>query len=223
MTTTFKAAIFDLDGTLLDSISDLANAMNETLSFYGFPTFPLPYHKSAVGNGLRAYAEKCIPAEKNTPEFLDEFLKKVGSIYDNSCTNTTAPFDGILKLLDFLRSENIKLNVLSNKMDDFAKKMIDHYFRDYGFHSVYGERPSVAKKPAPDAALTIAAECGVAPEEVIFIGDSIYDVLTGNNAGMCSVAACWGYQSKEMLEEKDPDFMADSPTDIIEYLKDRSM
>ena len=220
--TTFKAAIFDLDGTLLDSISDLSAAMNDTLASYGFSTFPLAHHKSAVGNGIRAYAGKCIPEEKNTPEFLDEFVKNVGLRYDKCCTKTTAPFEGILPLLDFLKSQGAALNVLSNKLDGFAKEMITHYFHNYGFHSVYGERPGFPKKPAPDVALTIAKECSVLPEEVLFIGDSIYDVMTGNNAGMCSVAAAWGYQSKEMLLEKNPAFLAHSPLEIIDFIKNRS-
>ncbi len=215
----YKAVIFDLDGTLLDSISDLANAMNETLSEYGFKTFELPYHTSAVGNGLRAYAEKCIPEEKNTPEFLDEFVMAVGARYDKSCTVTTKPFAEILELLDFLREQNISLNVLSNKLDGFAKEMIKYYFDDYGFDCVLGERPNVPKKPDPCAALEIANELGVKPCEVIFIGDSIYDVLTGKNAGMLSIGAAWGYQSEEMLLEKEPDVLVHKPSDIINYLK----
>ncbi len=222
MTTTFKAAIFDLDGTLLDSIGDLSASMNETLASYGFPTFPLPFHKSAVGNGVRAYAEKCVPEEKNTPEFLDEFVAKMGARYDKNCTKHTAPFPGILPLLDFLKQQNIVLNVLSNKVDSFAKNMIYHFFKDYDFQNVFGERPGVPKKPAPDAALAIASACGANPSEVLFIGDSIYDVLTGHNAGMISVAASWGYQSEDMLIEKKPDFVAHTPLDIIDYLKDRS-
>ena len=222
MKTIFKAAIFDLDGTLLDSIGDLSLSMNETLASYGLPTFPLPFHKSAVGNGVRAYAEKCIPAEKNTPEFLNEFVAQMGARYDKNCTAHTAPFDGILPLLNFMREQNIALNVLSNKVDSFAKTMTHHFFKEYGFQNVYGERPGVPKKPAPDAALVIAESCGAAPSEVLFIGDSIYDVMTGKNAGMVSLAAAWGYQSEEMLIEKEPDFVAHTPLDIIDYLKDRS-
>ena len=220
MTTTFKAAIFDLDGTLLDSIGDLAASMNETLLSYGFPTFPLPYHKSAVGNGIRAYAEKCIPKEKNTPEFLDKFVKEMGVRYDKSCTKNTAPFDGIFPLLNFMRKQNILLNVLSNKVDSFAKTMINHYFKSYNFQNVLGERIGIPKKPAPDAALAIAKECGVSPKDVIFIGDSIYDVETGKNAGMFSVAAAWGYQSEQTLLEKKPDFVARLPLDIINLLSE---
>lgn len=222
MTTNFKAAIFDLDGTLLDSIGDLSDAMNETLTAYGFPTFPLPHHKSAVGNGIKAYAEKCIPKEKNTPEFLEKFIEQMGVRYDKCCTVHTAPFDGIFPLLNFLCEQNIALNVLSNKVDSFAKNMIRHFFKDYNFQNVLGERPGVPKKPAPDAALFIAKQCNAKPSEVIFIGDSVYDVLTGKNAGMLSIAACWGYQSEDMLCEKNPDFAAHTPWNIIDYLKDRS-
>lgn len=219
MTTTFKAAIFDLDGTLLDTIGDLAESMNTTLASYGFPVFPLPYHTSAVGNGIRAYAEKCIPKTKATPEFLDEFVRKVSNHYSENSMKNTVPFDGILPLLDFLKEQGVVLNVLSNKVDACAKSMINHYFKDYGFRCVYGERPGILKKPDPGVALAIAKECGVAPSEVIFIGDSIYDIMTGNNAGMCSVGALWGYQSYEMLEEKKPSFLANTPYDIIDYIK----
>lgn len=222
MTTTFKAAIFDLDGTLLDSIGDLSAAMNDTLTFYGFPTFPLSHHKSAVGNGIKAYAEKCIPKEKNNPKFLEEFINRMGVRYDKCCTEHTAPFDGILPLLEFLKKQNIVSNVLSNKVDSFAKNMISHFFKDCNFRNVLGERPGIPKKPAPDAALAIAKECNATPCEVVFIGDSVYDVLTGKNAGMVSIAAGWGYQSEEMLHEKKPDFLAHTPLDIIDYLKDRS-
>jgi len=219
--TDFKAAIFDLDGTLLDSIGDLSDAMNETLKSYGFPTFPIDHHTRAVGNGIRAYALKCIPEEKITDDFATEFVKKVNERYDKSCTVNTKPFDGIIPLLDYLKSENIVLNVLSNKMDPFAKAMIEHFFAEYGFKFVFGERPGVPKKPDPAAALFIAENCEAKPSEVIFIGDSIYDVLTGKNAGMFSVAACWGYQSEDMLKDKNPDLLAYTPYDIVEYLKDR--
>ncbi len=218
----FQAAIFDLDGTLLDTIYDLSDAMNRGLLQYGFPTLPLQHHKNAVGNGLRKYSERSIPKDKLTDELLDRFVKDVGAHYKENCTVETKVFEGIEELLSYMTEQGISIHILSNKVDDFVHKLVRHYFDENMFGCVYGERENVPKKPNPEAALSIAEEIGIHPSEILFIGDSVYDVMTGNAAGMCSVAACWGYQSEERLRTQNPAFLAHTPLEIISYLKEKT-
>ncbi len=216
---TIKAVIFDLDGTLLDTITDLSASMNYGLEKFGFPTQELSHHKSAIGNGLRKYSERSIPKDSVSDNFLDEFVPVVASHYRTNSTIKTAPFDGICELLDFLQTNDIKLNILSNKLDDFVKELTQYYFTNYNFVCAMGELPTVAKKPDPEAALIIAEKCNIKPQNILFVGDSIYDIQTGKNANMKTVAALWGYQPEYMLIAENPDFIAHKPQDIIEYIK----
>lgn len=223
MNTCCKAVIFDLDGTLLDTIADLASSMNSTLEHFGFPTKELHYHAMAVGNGLRKYAERCIPKEHLSEEFLDEFVFILAEKYRANSMVKTVPFDGINELLFFLQENNIIINILSNKRDGFVKELTLHYFSDFEIKYANGELPSIAKKPDPEAALLIADKCNINPCEVLFIGDSIYDIQTGKNAGMKTVAVNWGYQPESMLLSEKPDFIAHKPSDIIEYIENKQI
>ncbi len=222
MTRPFKTAIFDLDGTLLDTICDLAGSMNATLVKYGFSALPIKHHKSAIGNGLRIYASRCIPEECVSDTLLDAFVKDVAAHYAQNYKNETRPYAGIVSLLDFLQENGVTLAVLSNKMDAFTKDLVAMHFKNR-FRCVYGERENVPKKPNPRMAISIAQECGAMPCKTLFIGDSIYDIKTAKNAGMTSIAALWGYQSREKLSSEHPDFLAETPEDIINIMKDRSM
>lgn len=219
MSTCCKAVIFDLDGTILDTLEDLADAMNLTLSKFGFPELELSHHKKAIGNGIRKYAERCIPEEKLTDALLDEFVKVAAEDYKNNSTVKTKPFDGICEILDFLVDKGISINVLSNKRNEFVNKLTKHYFPMYKFDCVYGELPGIPKKPDPSSALKIAGDIGIAPENILFVGDSIYDIITGKSAGMKTVAVTWGNQERDLLNTENPDFIADFAGEIIDYIK----
>ena len=219
MNTCFKAVIFDLDGTILDTLSDLADAMNITLEKFGFPKRELSHHRKAIGNGIRKYAERCIPEEALSDALLDEFVAVAAQDYKNNSTVKTTPFPGIKDLMDFLSENGISISILSNKRNEIVTALSEHYFSEYSFDCVYGELPGIPKKPDPAAALKIAADCGFDPHEVLFIGDSIYDVITGKNAGMKTLAVTWGNQDRETLESENPDFIADTAEEIINYIK----
>lgn len=214
----FHAAIFDLDGTLLDTIEDLASAMNHTLESYGFPALPISHHKSAVGNGVKKYAERSIPKDALCDVLLDEFTLKMKKFYQENSMVHTKPFDGIFPLLDKMQEKGILLNVLTNKVDSFAKEMVAHYFKDYDFKLVIGEKQGFPKKPNPRMANFILGNLGVTPCKAVFIGDSIYDIQTGRNAGLFTVAAAWGYQPKEMLLKENPSLLSDTPFDLLKSL-----
>lgn len=219
MSISCKGVIFDLDGTLLDTIEDLSGAMNYTLYKHNFPTHPLSHHKKAIGNGTKKYSERSLPKEYKKPEFISSFTKEVLDKYRTMSTIKTVPYDGIFELLCFLKDENIKINVLSNKRDDFVKELIPHYFGNFDFVCANGEIDGIPRKPHPASALNIANMCSLSPSEMLIIGDSIYDVQTGKAANMKTVAAAWGYQPEELLIAENPDFLAKKPTDIIDYIK----
>jgi len=219
MNTCCKAVIFDLDGTVLDTLEDLADSMNITLAKFGFPERTLEHHRSAIGNGIRKFAERCIPETALTDSFLDEFVKVAAEDYKSNSMIKTKPFDGINELFDFLSGESISISILSNKRNEIVNELMGYYFPDYNFDCVFGEIPGVPKKPNPTAALNIAQECGISPEKIVFIGDSIYDVITGKNAGMKTVAVTWGNHDRCLLETEKPDFIADNTCEIIQYIK----
>jgi len=222
MSTFCKAVIFDLDGTLLDSIRDLADSMNYTLNQFGMPTHEFSHHIKSIGNGLKKYAERSVTEENKNDEFLDKFVSILAKRYQKNSMVKTVPFDGIFELLKFLEDENIIINILSNKRDEFVQELVVHYFPDFKFRCTNGELPDVPRKPDPEAALKIAKECNIAPDKILFIGDSIYDIKTGKNAGMKTIAVTWGYQPQDMLLKENPDFLANKPDDIISYIKSNS-
>ncbi len=218
MNTCCKAVIFDLDGTLLDTIGDLAESMNYALKSLGFAECELSHHSWAIGNGLRKYAERCLPQDSVTDAILDEVCAVFSQHYNTHSSIKTVPYDGINRLLEFLNKNNILVNILSNKRDGFVKELTLHYFGNFNFVCVNGELPNVAKKPNPEAALLIAEKCNIAPADILFIGDSVYDIQTGKNAGMKTIAVTWGYQPEDSLVAENPDFIAHSPMDIIDYI-----
>ncbi len=214
----FHAAIFDLDGTLLDTIEDLGAAMNRTLLHYGFPALPLEHHKRSIGNGVRKYAERSIPEKSLSDALLDEFTARMKKDYRENSMVLTKPFDGILPLLDKMQEKGILISVLTNKVDAFAKEMVAHYFKGYDFKLVVGEREGIPKKPNPRMANFILGNLGVTPCKAVFIGDSIYDIQTGRNAGMFTIGAAWGYQPKELLLKENPTYLLDTPFDLLNRL-----
>ena len=219
MNTCCKAVIFDLDGTLLDTIGDLAVSMNYALKSSGFPERELSHHSWAIGNGLRKYIERCLPEDAISGTLLDEMSDIFSKHYDTHCAVNTVPYEGICNVIEFLNENNISVNILSNKRDGFVKDLALHYFGSYKLDSVYGELPDVAKKPNPEAALKIAQEINIDPCDILFIGDSIYDIVTGKNAGMKTMAVTWGYQPEENLAEKQTDYIVHTPEEIIKYVR----
>ena len=220
MNTCCKAVIFDLDGTLLDTIKDLGSSMNYILEKYGFPVHDEEHYVRAIGNGLRNLAKVSFPENVVTNELLDKAVPEFIEHYGNHCMEKTVVYEGINELLEFCKKNNVLISILSNKRDDLVKELIPHYFPDYDFAYTLGESPEFPRKPDPTSALYLAELLKVSPSDILFIGDSIYDIKTGKNAGMKTIAVTWGYQPKEQLTEESPDFIADFPAQIIEYIKD---
>jgi len=216
-----KAVIFDLDGTILYTLSDLANAMNQMLSEFGFHEHSdLNVHRLAIGTGARNYVKKCLPEEVQKDDAqVDKCLDAYRRIYDAAASIETKPYDGILDVMAFLRDNNIAINVLSNKPDAPTKALVVQWFSEYSPKYVFGERAGVARKPEPEAPLEIAKNLGLNPRDVAFIGDSDVDIKTGVNAGMIPVGVLWGYRDREVLENAGAKYLAKTPNELIEILK----
>ncbi len=215
----FKAVIFDLDGTVLDTLSDLKNAVNYTLNKHGYMERALGEIKNAIGNGMKNLVKNSLPEDvRNNDELVDACTSEMKNYYFDNCKNETRPYDGIDKLLAFLKENHISASILSNKADFLTKEIISHYFGD-AFKFVYGERDGLPRKPDPTTALLLAEELGVSPSQILFVGDSSYDILVAKNAEMFALGVSWGYRDKETLSSAGADFIANNPDDIINFIR----
>lgn len=221
-----KAIIFDLDGTLLDSLRDIAESMNQALAESGYPEHPVEAYRGFVGNGLNELVTKAIPEANRSEEEIYALAEKFWYKYDESWFLHTKPYPGILYLVQLCVARKIKVAILSNKVHYFTKKMIRHYFRGvminhgknpFGIYS--GEQPDMPLKPDPTRALDLADKLKVKPENIAFLGDSPVDVQTAKNAGMISIGAAWGFSTREELEEAGADLVFDQATDLSKYLE----
>lgn len=208
-----RLAIFDLDGTLVDSICDLADSVNKALADGGYPTHPYESYRRFVGNGAKKLIERAMP--KGAPDSECERIHAAFSEnYKERCLNKTRPYDGIIELLDRLREGGIKCAVASNKPDSFSKHIVTELFGGGRFDLVLGKRDGVGVKPSPDIVNDIMSALGCTAEQSVMIGDSDVDVLTAHNAGLPCIGCTWGFRGKAELENAGADMTADSPDDI---------
>lgn len=212
-----KAAIFDLDGTLVDSLEDLADTTNTALEAKGLPTHPVGSYRYFVGEGIHTMLERSAPANTSSSE-LEELVSIARTEYSKHWARKTHIYSGILEMLSQLQSRNIPLAVLSNKLDDFTKAVVAHFFPANTFGVVMGSPKNGTAKPDPRAALSIAEKFGVAPEQTLFMGDTKVDMQTANNAGMVAAGVLWGFRPKSELEEHNAKIILEQPTDLFKYI-----
>lgn len=213
----YKAVIFDLDGTLVNSIEDIADAMNMVLKTHNYPTHSYNNYKTLVGSGIKSLVINALPEIKRNNAQVDICFNAMMDVYKNLCTNKTKPYPGIVELLNNLKSEKIKLSILSNKADALTKKVVKEIFSGY-FNPVLGLKTEANKKPNPIVALEICKSLGVAPEETIFIGDTGIDIQTANNANMLSVGVTWGFRDESELIKNGAKHILQNPLDLLTIL-----
>lgn len=210
--------LFDLDGTLLNTIEDLGDSMNSVLVNHGWPVFSIKDYKDKVGDGIEKLVQRSIPfnlsydTEKLTP-FVQEFI----STYEQRWHQKTVPYPGIVSILHSLQEKGVKIAVLSNKMDTFTQLCIQHFFPDIRFDSVQGSIPDTPKKPDPSSALQIADKLGLSPESILYIGDTPIDMKTANNAGMQAIGVSWGFRSANELVESGALMVINKPN-VLDWL-----
>jgi phosphoglycolate phosphatase len=213
-----RAVLFDLDGTLADTLADLANATNAALVALGCPTHPVPRYRQMVGDGARQLCLRALPADKHN--LADDAVRLMRQHYDAHCFDHTKLYEGIPALVNELHRRRLKLAVLSNKPDDFTKRMVAHYFLQSPFDAVRGQRAGIPLKPDPTAALQIAGELSVPPADWLYLGDTNTDMRTAHAAGMFAVGVLWGFRDKEELIASGAQELIRRPNDLLRLLPD---
>ena len=214
-----KLAIFDLDGTLLDTLGDIAGACNHALTECGCPTHEVEAYKRFVGSGIMNLFRRSLPEEQRTEEMVMKMRDAFVQYYDAHKDDKTRPYPGISDLLDSLTAKGIKLAVASNKYQEATEELVAQYFRDYSFTSVLGQREGRPIKPDAGIIFEAMASCeGVRPNEVIYCGDSDVDMQTGINAGVRTIGVTWGFRSREELAAYSPCLLADNPEEIHNFI-----
>jgi phosphoglycolate phosphatase len=211
----FKAVIFDMDGTLLDTIDDIADASNRILKEMGYPVHPRESYFQFVGNGARKLIERALPVEAVSEELVDKLLKEFRVGYRTVQYNKTDLYEGIAEALAELKARNIPMAILSNKPDEMVREIGDHFFQPGLFVSMAGQKDHIPAKPDPEGAFIAAKQLGIAPEECLFVGDSSVDMDTAVNAGMTGVGVSWGFRSVDELKAHKATYIIDSPQELV--------
>lgn len=213
-----RLVIFDLDGTLLNSIADIAYAANEVLRRHGFPLFPVEDYRFMVGNGIRKLMERATPEAHRTDAFVDQMRDEFAAIYGNRCMVDTVPYPQIPELLSALRQEGIAVAVASNKYHRATQAIIAHYFPTIDFHAVYGQREGVAIKPDPTVVFDILGR-EFEKSEVLYVGDTAVDMQTAANASVESIGVTWGFRPRTELETANANHIIDNPLQILQLCR----
>ncbi len=211
-----KLAIFDLDGTLTDSLADIAEAANYSLRKLGFPTHELSKYNYFVGDGLLELISRILP--ENAQDKKDEALSLYKDFYSKNYMVKTCVYDGIASLLETLSKKGVKLAVASNKTDAFTQNVVKHYFGEDTFALVCGRVENRPTKPEPAILHDIMDKLGFSPDDCFMIGDTNIDIKTGKNAGMKTIGCLWGFRTLEELADAGADFIADKPEDIVKFI-----
>lgn len=214
-----KLVIFDLDGTLLYTVPDIAAATNQALAACGWPIHSEAEIASYIGNGINKLFERALPPENRTQEEVLRIRSLFLPYYNEHCADATRPFDGIPELLSAICARGIKVAVASNKYHPATEKLMRHFFPQIPFCAVFGEREGVPRKPEPDIVRDILDKAGIhCPDEVLYVGDSGVDMQTAANAGLEAVAVTWGCRTREELASFCPAYIVDRPEQIAGIL-----
>lgn len=215
----YNAFIFDLDGTLLNTIDDLANAANWVCEQNGWPTHTVDQYRYFVGNGIPKLVERFSPESQRTPDRLAETLAQFSARYAAHKADCTAPYPGIREALEQLKASGAALGVLSNKEDSLARAVVEQYFGKGLFDLVRGACPGVPVKPDPTAVRGMLAQPSFAGRSTVFVGDSNVDILTAKAAGLDSCGVLWGFRTRDELEQAGADHLAAQPKELVQLAR----
>lgn len=217
--TKYRLVIFDLDGTILNTLEDLADSVNYALTKNKCPNRTIEEVRKFVGNGIHKLIERAV-----LPETDEGLIEKVytdfGAYYKEHCADKTRPYDGIVELIECLREKGMLTAVVSNKADFAVRKLCEQYFPGL-FDFVVGEREGIRRKPAPDSVLEVLSTLQIAKREVLYVGDSDVDIQTAKNAGLDQISVAWGFRDAAFLRAHGAEYIVKEPGEIFGYTKGR--
>jgi len=215
----FKAVIFDLDGTLLDTIEDLTDSMNSALSRMGYPAQTTEACKQLVGDGIDVFVQRVLPLEaRGNPEIADRLKKLMRAEYQRRGERNTQPYGGVPELLDALTERKIGLAILSNKPHDSTLRVTKKFLSQWPWQAIFGARDGVPIKPDPAAALEISQILNRPPEEILYVGDTNTDMWTAEAAGMYAVGVLWGFRTADELTKSGAKILISNPRELLDLL-----
>ena len=213
-----KLVIFDLDGTLLDTIADLAESANYALKQLDYPTHPVDAIRTFVGNGINKLLERALPAHEQTEENIMRMRSHFVPYYDIHNADLSTPYPGIVSLLEDLQAKGILIAVASNKYQEATVKLVKQYFPNIDFVEILGQREGINVKPDPSIVFDILQKADVSKEDVLYVGDSGVDMQTAINAGVDAVGVTWGFRPRAELESFRPMGLIDKAEDLLEFI-----
>jgi phosphoglycolate phosphatase len=213
-----KLVIFDLDGTLLDTIADLAESANHALKQLGYPTRDVETIRTFVGNGVNKLLFRALPDEEKTEENMMRMRTHFVPYYDAHNADLSAPYPGIVALLEELQAKGLRMAVASNKYQEATVKLVKHYFPMIDFVEVLGQREGINVKPDPTIVFDILQKAGVSKEETLYVGDSGVDMQTAINAGVDAIGVTWGFRPRTELEDFQPMGLIDQAEELLGFV-----
>lgn len=213
-----KGVVFDLDGTLANSIEDIADSMNIVLNEKNFPTHDYDTYKTFVGRGLKRLVKKALPDSGSDDATLEACFDRMMSVYDKNCIAKTCLYPGIAELLTELQKKDIKIAIFSNKANELTQKVVKVLLADWSLEIVIGAGGDIPSKPDPTGALLISEKMGIAPKELMYVGDSGVDMQTAGNSGMYAAGVLWGFRGMEELLENGAEVLVENPMDLLNSL-----
>ena len=214
----YKLAIFDMDGTILDTLEDLKDSVNYSLNKFGYPQRTLSEVKSFVGNGIHKLIERAVPAG-TSEEKIEEVFETMKAYYKDHCAIKTKPYDGINEVILKLREQGVLTAVVSNKADFAVKSLCEDYFKGLFDYSV-GDKPGQRIKPYPDGVNEVLSHFGLEKSEAVYIGDSEVDYQTSVNADMDVIMVGWGFREEDFILSCGAKFVIHKPEEILSYMED---
>lgn len=214
----YRAVIFDLDGTLLNTLEDIGDSMNRVLEARGLPQYDIDEYRYLVGSGIRMLVYRVLPEEERSDELVQECVNEFREIYDKNWNVKTRPYEGVPEMLDEIMKTRLKVSILSNKPDDFTKKCVDEFLPAWKFKNVVGLNAGIPPKPDPTGALEIAERLRIKPVNFLYIGDTSIDMQTAGSAGMFPAGVLWGFRSADELLEHGAKALVRHPMEILNLL-----
>lgn len=214
----YKAVVFDLDGTLIDSVADLGNAVNRVLSANGFPTHELRMYRSFIGDGAEMMVRRALPEDKRENNILSNCLEQFMIDYNQNFNVDTKLYDGIPELLDYLINKGLKIAILTNKPYEITLKFVKELLSDWMFALVVGNKDNLPRKPDPSGAFLISRKLHIPTQQFVYLGDSGIDMKTATSAGMLPIGVLWGFRDRDELIESGARFLINKPLDVVDLI-----